>query len=381
MYHSEILFITTMSSYPWGGSEELWSQTAAELAHRGRNVSTLQPEIARGHPKSCSLQKIVGTSNFINRKRSFFRRRILRKFDKASWQFKEVKKARPEFAVVSQGNNREGLNWMRAFRDCLVPYMAIIQCNADWWYPTDSEREALKELYKAADCIVCVSRQNLELLRLQLAEPLPNAVVIPNPFCLDDHPAPEFPDLHSSTLRLACVARIEPHAKGLDVLLRLFAEEKWRSRPIQLNLYGDGPYRQGLEGTAHYLGLTNVKFLGKVASYKEIWDNEHALVLPSRYEGISLALLECMWCARPALTTRVGGAEEIIVDGVNGFLADACTVQALDRALERMWEARFDLAEMGRQARKRITSTITESPAVLLADKIESTMKAHAASS
>jgi glycosyltransferase involved in cell wall biosynthesis len=83
---------------------------------------------------------------------------------------------------------------------------------------------------------------------------------------------------------------------------------------------------------------------------EDVWREHHALALPSRSEGLPLALLEAMLCGRPAVVTDVGGNAEAITDGVSGFLADAPTVGAFDEALERAWERRADWSRMGRAA-------------------------------
>jgi glycosyltransferase involved in cell wall biosynthesis len=42
--------------------------------------------------------------------------------------------------------------------------------------------------------------------------------------------------------------------------------------------------------------------------------------MPSRWEGMSNALVEGMACGLPCVATRVSGSEDIITDGVNGLL-------------------------------------------------------------
>ena len=64
-----------------------------------------------------------------------------------------------------------------------------------------------------------MSQHNLEMLRLQLGEPLADAEVVWNPCNVSRAPAPAWPD-HANGWRLACVARMDPAAKGQDVLLK-----------------------------------------------------------------------------------------------------------------------------------------------------------------
>ena len=63
-----------------------------------------------------------------------------------------------------------------------------------------------------------------------------------------------------------------------------------------------------------------------------------------------LTLVEAMLCGRPCIATDVGGTSELIRDGINGFLAKAPTVELLDEAMNRAWDNRSRLKEMGETA-------------------------------
>ena len=78
-----------------------------------------------------------------------------------------------------------------------------------------------------------------------------------------------------------------------------------------------------------------------------IWKENHILVLPSRYEGLPLVLVEAMWCGRPAVVTDVGGNAELCRDRQTGFVAQSATLASVAEAMERAWEARSDLEADG----------------------------------
>ena len=88
--------------------------------------------------------------------------------------------------------------------------------------------------------------------------------------------------------------------------------------------------QRGPDATWRSLGLgTRIEFAGHVADIVGIWSKHNALVLPSRCEGLPLALVEAMLCGRPAIATNVAGHGEVIEDGVTGILAEAPTVPAV----------------------------------------------------
>ena len=63
-----------------------------------------------------------------------------------------------------------------------------------------------------------------------------------------------------------------------------------------------------------------------------------------------LTVVEAMLCARACIVTDVGGNRELVRDGVNGFPAKAPTVELLDDAMNRAWENRHCLQEIGVRA-------------------------------
>src|SRR5437660_2890227 len=130
---------------------------------------------------------------------------------------------------------------------------------------------------------------------------LPNAMILRNPFNVPYAPRADWPD--GDRVRLACVARLLPAEKGQDVLLRVLARDAWRARPISVTFFGDGPHRDGLAAMAAHLHLTNVSFAGHVDDAGAIWRDHHALVLPSRCEGLPLALVEAMLSGRVPIVT------------------------------------------------------------------------------
>ena len=117
--------------------------------------------------------------------------------------------------------------------------------------------------------------------------------------------------------------------------------------------------------------LTNVDFRGYSNDIDAIWAEHHALVLPSRFEGMPLVVVEAMLCGRPCIATDVGGNRELIRDGVNGFLAKAPTVELLDEAMNRAWECRDRLQGMGNQAAADVRQFVSRDPSEDFARELE----------
>jgi glycosyltransferase involved in cell wall biosynthesis len=359
------VFISTMSGYPWGGSEELWSQAALRLRKEGHDVSASVPWWPQLSPKVMVLAE-RGIELFIQPPAQAslpFRawRKIKRSLGRNKSEFQWLVKQIPDLVIISQGGSRDGLEWMKFCRDAGLPFVVIVQCNADNCWPKDDEGVEMAKAYRTARKVFCVSRHNLKLLECQIGGLLPNAEVVWNPFNVPADQSPAWPKA-TGVWKLACVARLEPAAKGQDLLFQVLAQPRWRDRPVEVNLYGAGPYEQILKRLANHWQLKNIHFRGHVANVTEIWEENHLLVLPSRHEGLPLALIEAMWCGRPAVVTDIGGNAEVCVDGETGFVAAAPAASLLEQTMERAWERRHEWQAMGKAARARVEKLIPKDP-------------------
>lgn len=79
----------------------------------------------------------------------------------------------------------------------------------------------------------------------------------------------------------------------------------------------------------------------------------HVLVVPSSYEGFGIVYLEGMCFGLPAIGTTAGAANEIISDGVDGFLIEPENAGALVDKLKILHERRDILIQMSLAARGR----------------------------
>jgi glycosyltransferase involved in cell wall biosynthesis len=177
------------------------------------------------------------------------------------------------------------------------------------------------------------------------------------------------PDPH---WKLACVARIHFTSKAQDLLLKVLRQPKWRSRPLQVNLYGsDNGNLAQLRQLIDLYGIQEqVRYGGFATDIEALWSEHHGLLLPSRVEGNALSLIEAMICGRVPITTDVGRAAELIDDEVSGFIAPAATIELVDQVLERAWQRRHDWQAMGQFAARTIRQRHSNWPGEDFADRI-----------
>lgn len=149
------------------------------------------------------------------------------------------------------------------------------------------------------------------------------------------------------------VGRMVP-AKGYDVLLDAWQDIVERSPQGTLVLLGDGPLRRDLEQEVARRGLTGrVVFTGLRRDIPVWLAHAHAYVSSSLTEGMSNALLEAIASGLPVVATRVGGAEDVVTQGENGFLVAPGSARELSQALEQLLDDEGLRRTMGARARER----------------------------
>ena len=105
-------------------------------------------------------------------------------------------------------------------------------------------------------------------------------------------------------------------------------------------------YRDELERHALRVGLGGrVRFLGFRDDVVEILRLSDVVLLPSRSEGLPLALIEAAACGKPAVAYDIPGVDEVVRDGETGRLVPCGDIAALTQAVAEL------LAETGQRER------------------------------
>lgn len=121
------------------------------------------------------------------------------------------------------------------------------------------------------------------------------------------------------------VGRIEP-LKAVDVLLRSVALLE-HGEKVQVVIVGGDPTEtvelERIKGLAKDLNMIDsVSFKGSV-EHDELpiyYNAADVFVLPSYYESFGLVALESMACGTPVIAARVGGLQDVVIDGITGYL-------------------------------------------------------------
>lgn len=131
-------------------------------------------------------------------------------------------------------------------------------------------------------------------------------------------PRPSFDEV---PLRLLYSGRLEHHQKRVLALATMARELHERRVAFQLDIVGDGPARDELHAALVRVPAVRLHGPASPAGVMDLLRQADALVLPSRYEGLSVAMLEAMAAGVvPIVAWTRSGAGEAIEDGVNGLV-------------------------------------------------------------
>lgn len=376
------LFITCQT-VPTAGSEDLWVKTAVSLASQGHEVTAIVPRQwgASSHliamrDAGVVVRPFSVETNLLGRVADRLSRVVNPSKDASSVRRQRLFQsflADSDILVVTQG----GLHDI-----ALVPHLTesilntkcplIVNARSGRGIlggVSPAERDLARRLFGNAHCIVVPTSANFGDIELELCVRLAARAVIHSPVKNSEGRSISWPG--KSKVCFACPCRVEAVEKGLDLLTEAVALLADHEVPFEVSIYGAGPDRGYLEALVSHYGVAQcVAFKGRYTNLHELWSSHHALLLPSRSEGMPQSLMEAMFASRPAVATAVGGVGELVVDGVNGFIAQDASATSLAEAMQRCLDSRARLEEMGQYAARTAREKLHRHPEKVFADLI-----------
>jgi glycosyltransferase involved in cell wall biosynthesis len=129
---------------------------------------------------------------------------------------------------------------------------------------------------------------------------------------------------------------------------------------VKVGICGDGVLRTDLELQISSLGLNdNVKLFGMQADVTKFLAAADVFVLPSRWEGLPIALLEAMSAGLPIIATQVEGVDQTVEHGVHGLIVPTESPDALAKAILQLCRDSEMRRRMGAAARRRVMESYT----------------------
>lgn len=137
------------------------------------------------------------------------------------------------------------------------------------------------------------------------------------------------------TVSLLHIGRFDEQ-KNHAGLLQAFAKLLKTHPNCCLNLLGDGHLRAEMENYARELGIGHaVHFLGNQSDVYPFLHDADIFLLPSKYEGMPMTIIEAMGTGLPIVASRVGGVPDMLRDGESGLLV-GCDPDEVCAACEKL---------------------------------------------
>lgn len=358
-----IAFVSVMAGSPWAASEVLWAETARIACREGHEVLVSTFDWPHTPSEIAELAQLGARIHQRPLSRWYRRSALLTRIDRS---FDALETFEPDVICVNQGGTydiaRSGHNAvLRATLSRMqVPY--VLLCHCEQPPPARRNVAAAREVFARAALVGMVSLKLRAVSEAHLGTPIANVRAFHNPVNLERIEYLPWPALNE-TLKLAFVGRLDP-VKNLGALITALSSHAWRTRNWSLTVCGVGPDRAQLEQRVRDASLADrIRFAGFIKDIAGLWSGHHALVMPSRFEGVPLAMIEAMLCGRPVIATNIGGISEWIDEGRCGWLIRRPEPQDIEAALEKLWSSRDQLEAMGRHAHERTLQRRDADPA------------------
>lgn len=215
--------------------------------------------------------------------------------------------------------------------------------------------ENCRMVYEKANAVVGVSQKVLDKIQKRV-DILGKSYVVYNGVDTDKFLPVNTKKNDTDRVVITSIGNLIPlkgHEYTLQAIKRM-VDEGYKN--IRFRLAGRGELEEKLKKLSEKLDINEyVEFMGYI-SYSDIMvllQKSDIFVLPSYYEALGCVYLEAMSCAVPAIGCKNNGIDEIIIDGVNGYLVDNKNVDQIAECLRELMNQEKRLA-VGEKARESV---------------------------
>lgn len=215
---------------------------------------------------------------------------------------------------------------------------------------------------QSLDLYITVSEKDRQML---LGSGIPEEAIelIYNTIDLDVHAIPGDPawlkkefNLPPQAIVCTGIGRLVPQ-KGFDILIEAFSQIASQIPDLYCLVIGEGDDKETLFAQIRAAGLeARVRLIGYYdrQNLMPILKSSDMFVMPSRYEGTPIALLEAAALARPILAASAGGIPELVTHEQHAFLVPVSEPAALAQGFARLARDREFARRLGQNAQQRV---------------------------
>lgn len=159
----------------------------------------------------------------------------------------------------------------------------------------------------------------------------------------------------NSKVKILFIGRLIPR-KGFQRVIRALPQVRERARALfEVEVVGTGVAQDELDKLAEKLGVSDLIHYQGTVPYEKLekaYQYADIFVLTSLSEGMPSVILEAMGSGLPVVASDVGGNNEIVKEGENGFLIQGDDVDTLADQLVRLIDDEELRQKMGRRGRE-----------------------------
>lgn len=193
-----------------------------------------------------------------------------------------------------------------------------------------------------------------ELVRLgKQADPASEFILIPNG--VETGRFKPIARLENPKVKILFIGRLIER-KGFQRVIKALPRLRELTKvPFVVEVVGSGAFRGKLDEMAEDLKVTDlIQYVGTVPydQLEKSYQYADIFVLTSLYEGMPAVILEAMGCGLPIVASNVGGNNEIVKEGENGFLISGEESEKLAQNLATLINSSERRQKMGQKSRE-----------------------------
>ncbi len=210
----------------------------------------------------------------------------------------------------------------------------------------------LKAIWRGAEFRTVCSK---ELARLgREADPEADFIVIPNGVETERFKPIDRPP--NAKVKILFIGRLIPRKGFQRVVKALPRVREMAKGPFEVEVVGTGEAKGLLDKEAQELGVSDlIRYVGTIPyeRLEQAYQYADIFVLTSLSEGMPSVILEAMGCGLPVIASDVGGNNELVKNGTNGFLVKGDNREDLAKKIAGLVNNGGDRARMGQVSRQK----------------------------
>jgi glycosyltransferase involved in cell wall biosynthesis len=355
---ASFLFVSTMNSAAWGGSEEAWFTAALELSRKDHKIGCAvydwpakEGRIRQLKESGCEVyllpNKGVTKKNITERLAYLLQTKPAQRKILLSLPVEKYDRV-----VISQGGYKDVCSPVYSgWRQKLHSYCLLYHNYNRHYKFRAGKARLLREWMMRAEVNVFAAQEATTVIEAQLGFAVPHSATLINPITFRKPVAPApYPALQDR-YQFVMLAAFDVVRKGQDRLIEVLSGAKWKERNWELQLFGNGKDREMIRSLIAKHDMQDRIFIREFSNdVPQVLSQSHLLLQLTHQDAMPLSVVEAMASARPAVVSAIGDMPVWIKEGITGFVSPDMTIDAVDAALERAWNRRSEWEAMGKKA-------------------------------